>query len=126
MPEVAAEMPSPPEWLGEIGQAKWREKVPLLHPLGLLTKNDHDHLSLYCEAWDDLFSSLKEIETEGATCSSDKGGLYQHPAVGRKNKAIQRIRQLGSDFGMNPAARVGLTINPGSKPSGLAAFKAAK
>jgi P27 family predicted phage terminase small subunit len=125
MPDIAPEIPDPPEWLGEIGKAKWREKVPLLHPLGLLTKNDYDLLSLYCEAWDEVFDAMQEIAKEGATCSSDKGGLYQHPAVGRKNKAIQRIRQFGSDFGMNPAARVGLTITQGAKPGGLAAFKKA-
>lgn len=124
-PPIPDEVPAPPDWLGEVGQAKWLEKAAILHPLGMLTKNDCDHLAMYCEAWDELFAAMKEIEKCGMICMSDKGGEYQHPAVGIKNKAVDRIRKFGCDFGMNPTARVGLNIGGQQKPGGLAAFKKA-
>lgn len=111
-PPKPPEPPAAPEWLGEHGKAIWNQHAPVLFAIGCLTHNDQKLLSLYCEAWDEFFDARAEIEREGSTCTTDKGTCYQHPAVGRKNKAIQRIRQIGGDFGMSPAARVGLNIQP--------------
>jgi P27 family predicted phage terminase small subunit len=124
MPEIVAEIPKPPDWLGDIGKAKWGEVAPALFRIGCLTVVDVNLLALYCEAWDEFFAARAEIEKSGIVAMSDKGAEYQHPAVGIKNKAIQRIKQLGGEFGMSPASRVGLTVNNPNRPSGLAAFKA--
>lgn len=117
-------LPDPPDWLGEIGKQVWAKVAPVLYRIGCLTENDLNALALYCEAWEEFFDARKEIETCGPTAYTDKGTCYQHPAVGRKNKAIQRIRQFGGDFGMSPAARVGLHIQPAKQVNSLAAFKA--
>src|SRR5688572_27143623 len=110
MPASGEVAPGPPEWLGEAGRAVWAEVAPKLHALRLLTTVDCRLLSLYCEAWDELFAARKIIEAAGLVATSDKGGQYQHPAVGIKNRAVARIRQLGGEFGMSPAARVGLKL----------------
>lgn len=123
-PPSPPEPPAPPEWLGDVGRAIWAQVAPTLHRIGCLTESDQKILSLYCEAWEEFFGARKEIEEFGATAYTDKGTCYQHPAVGRKNKAIQRIRQIGGDFGMSPAARVGLNIQPPKQQNSLAAFKA--
>jgi P27 family predicted phage terminase small subunit len=100
-----------PEWLGEPGQAKWADMVAILSPVhGLLKPAFVDLLGLYCEAFEEILDAKAEIEKEGATCMSDKGGMYQHPAVGRKNKAIQRMRVLGALFGLSPSDEAGLKI----------------
>jgi P27 family predicted phage terminase small subunit len=118
------ELPAPPEWLGEIGKQVWLRIAPVLYRIGCFTANDQELFGLYCEAWEEFFEARKEIETCGPTAYTDKGTCYQHPAVGRKNKAIARIRQIGGDFGMSPAARVGLNIQPPKSQNSLAAFKA--
>jgi P27 family predicted phage terminase small subunit len=122
-PLAAFEVPEPPTWLGAHGQAKWRDVAPVLLPVNLLTRQDFDALAVYCEAWDEFMWALEEIAKEGRIATSEKGGAYQHPAVGIKNKAIQRIRQIGACFGMTPSDRIGLKVEP-AKRSGLAAFKA--
>lgn len=92
--------------------------------MGCLTQADEKLLSLYCEAWDEFFAARAEIEHSGIVAMSDKGAEYQHPAVGIKNRAIARIKQIGGEFGMSPAARVGLNIGgKGATGSSLAAFK---
>lgn len=123
-PTGEVETPQPPEWLGETGKEVWHRVSGHLHRIGCLTMIDTNLLALYCEAWDEFFEARAEIEKSGIVAMSDKGAEYQHPAVGIKNKAIQRIKQIGAEFGMSPTARVGLTVGGGGKPNGLAAFKA--
>ena len=92
-----------PSWLGLYGQAKWNELVAKLSPVdGLLKPAFEDYLALYCEAYEEVLEAKDEIAKEGATCTSEKGGAYPHPAVGRKNKAIARMKLFGSYFGMSP------------------------
>lgn len=123
-PPAAVALPEPPAWLGDVGKQVWCQVAEVLWRIGCLTESDQKLLGLYCEAWEDFFEARKEIETCGPTAYTDKGTCYQHPAVGRKNKAIQRIRQIGGDFGMSPVSRVGLNIQPAAKQNSLAAFKA--
>jgi P27 family predicted phage terminase small subunit len=105
------ELPQCPNWLADIGRVKWQECIEILSKTkGLVTQLDGDFLALYCEAFEDFSDARDEIGRNGSTCKSLKGGQYQHPAVGRKNKAIERMRQFGALFGMSPGDRVGLNI----------------
>ena len=116
-------VPECPEWLGDVGREKWVERIAVLSKTkDLITKLDGDFLALYCEAFEEFISSRQQIETEGSTCVSEKGGMYQHPAVGRKNKAIDRMRCFGALFGMSPSDRVGLNIGGEEEPDPLAAL----
>lgn len=116
-PEPPVGLPECPEWMGEVGRAKWAERVEKLQATNpkLITQLDGDALALYCEAWEEFLDARAEIEREGATCMSEKGGTYLHPAVGRKNKAIARLKLFGALFGMSPSDRVGLNV--GDKPA---------
>jgi P27 family predicted phage terminase small subunit len=107
-----AGVPTCPDWLGDVGRAKWNERIEILSQTeGLVTKLDGDFLALYCEAFKEFIDARLQIDREGATCVSEKGGEYQHPAVGRKNKAIERMRRFGALFGMSPSDRVSLNIS---------------
>ena len=113
--KFAEGIPECPEWLGEIGRAKWREMVAILSGVkGWITSADGGLLALYCEAFEEMLSAREEIARDGSTCCSDNGGMYQHPAVGRKNKAIERMRMIGAKFGLSTAGRVGLKM-PGAQ-----------
>jgi P27 family predicted phage terminase small subunit len=76
--------------------------------------------ALYCECWQDFFDAKREVDEGGATAVSEKGSVYQHPAVGRKNRAIDQIRKIGAEFGMSPSSRAGLTV---TKPKTNGGFK---
>ena len=121
--QPASGIPDCPDWLGDVGRAKWNERIEIMSQTdGLVTKLDGDFLALYCEAFEELIEAREEIKKEGATCESKKGGHYQHPAVGRKNKAIDRMRCFGALFGMSPSDRVGLNIGGEEEPDPLAAL----
>lgn len=110
-------VPTCPEWLSDVGQAKWHELLDKdLATPGLVTISDGDNIAMYCEAWCDMLDALDEIKREGATCHHEKGGTYQHPAVGRKNKAVERMLKIGANFGMNPAARTSIKLSPVPEP----------
>jgi P27 family predicted phage terminase small subunit len=122
-PVSAVNSPAPPTWLGEVGQAKWRELAPQLYAVGCLTLLDYDGLASLCEAHDTFHAAMGIVEKEGMVAVSAKGGAYQHPAVGIKNAALQRIRQLGNDFGMTPSARSSLKVDQGEQFDDLETFK---
>lgn len=117
-PEPPMGVPECPDWLGEVGRTKWAERVEKLLATNpkLITQIDGDTLALYCEAWEEFLDARAEIEREGSTCISEKGAAYLHPAVGRKNKAIARLKTIGALFGMSPSDRVGLSVGEKSAP----------
>ena len=71
---------------------------------------DYDALGAYCEAYEDFVSALAEIEDEGTTVTTMQGGMKAHPAVARKNAAIERLLKVGGKFGMNPSDRQNLSV----------------
>lgn len=89
----------PPEWLGDHGKSKFKEIAEVLGNGGPVPPEACEPLVFYCEAYDDFRTALQEIKEQGTTCFSEKGGAYLHPAVGRKNKAIARMKQLGPVLG---------------------------
>lgn len=111
--EPPAGLPEPPQWLNFVEREVWDQTIADLSRMpGLMTFLDRDMLASYCEAWGDFFEARAEIERDGPTCHSDKGGAYQHPAVGRKNSALERIRKLAAEFGMSPASRTSVKVTP--------------
>lgn len=97
--------PKKPEWLGEVASAKWDELLPMLERMGVTAETYGDFLAQFCEAFQDFCDAKKEIEEYGgATCLSDKGNRYQHPAVALKLGAINRMLRFGCEFGLSPSS----------------------
>jgi P27 family predicted phage terminase small subunit len=110
---TSATAPTKPAWIAElpIASAKWDDTVAeLLEYPGLICSLDADALALYCEAWQTLHNAQAIIVAKGMVSTSEKGGAYQHPAVGIANKAREQIVKLGHLFGLNPQAREGMIV----------------
>jgi P27 family predicted phage terminase small subunit len=107
-------VPFKPTWLGEKASEVWDETIAELQEIpGLLSTLDGGVLALYCHSWQQFHDAQAIVAAKGMVCESEKGGNYQHPAVGISNKAREQITKLGSLFGMNPLAREGMIIeNP--------------
>lgn len=116
--------PVAPDWLGAIGKAVWSRYAPQVHALRLLTGVDLEHFAQYCAAHDHYHAADAEVRKLGQLVTGAGGGLVGNPAVRQRRDAQQAIRQLGSDFGLNPAARVGLKVGGHTKSNPLAEFKA--
>jgi len=96
----------PPEWLGEHGSTKWNEIIADLAASNPIVNLDRDCLALYCEAHDELHKARATLDEAGCDeCVGPNGALYPHPAVGQKNKAIERIRKFGRELGINRCVR---------------------
>ena len=96
--------PVKPEWLREIASAKWDEVIALLEAENQLAPIYGDFVAMYCQAFQDFHDAQTTIDDEGKYCHSEKGGIYQHPAVGVQNKAIERINKFGRQLGLSGAS----------------------
>lgn len=110
---------TPPGWLSEGSRAVWANVVKDLSAVdGLLCTVDSFALARYCDDWVEYWAAVALVEEEGMVAFSEKGGAYQHPAVGIKNKAAERMARFEARFGMTPSDRCGLKTTP-AKPQGV-------
>jgi P27 family predicted phage terminase small subunit len=116
-------IPTPPEWLGLHGRAKWVEVGPHLAAVGLFASIDGGALAQYCAAWDEFHDADQLVRENGMTYTSDKGNHLANPAVSIRQKARQAIRQWGGEFGLSPAARVSLPGTGGGAVDEMEEFK---
>ena len=87
--------PRCPDWLDRTGRAKWREVVPQLDAMGVLTKIDGSALARYCH----FHSWWRKID-DGITDAND-----EWRAFGNMMKVAQELRRLEQEFGMTPSSR---------------------
>lgn len=115
IPQIdAASHPACPSWLGKVGKAKWKETLATIAGSQVSIQSvDADFLAMYCQAFDDLAESLKDLKDNGYTTTADSGAEYPSPAVARKNKAIDNIRRFGIELNLSPKRR---TAKPKSTP----------
>lgn len=103
--------PEKPEWLEGDAVDIWQEVIELLgRTPGLLSAVDGFALSRYCQDWVEYHTLQKLVDVEGYSVMSEKGNLYQNPAVGIRNKAADRMARFEAKYGMTPSDRVGLNI----------------
>lgn len=111
--DVLAGTPKPPDYLPARVKTRFRSLAKALSQIPGLTKTiDATMLGELCLAIDTVARMTKRIEKEGDTCESESGALYQHPAVGIRNRASERIVQLSQHFGLSPTARGRITLAP--------------
>ena len=104
-----AEIPSPPEHLGEAGRALWGE----LHGQYELTETHHLRLlARACEQEDRISGYRTVLAREGVVVVDPKGRTRPHPCLAEERAAgnLQRLllRELGLDHAGSPteAARL--------------------
>lgn len=99
--------PDCPEWLDDEARAEWSRQVAGMAE-GVLSQVDRGFLAAYCAAWSEFVACQQYIEEHGHTSVTDKGNEIQHPMVGIRNKAAERMNRFGSQFGFSPSSRVGI------------------
>ncbi len=111
---LPAGTPVKPDWIAAlpIASAVWDRTIEDLADVpGLLCELDAGALALYCDAWQQYRDAAKLVATKGMVATSEKGGEYQHPAVGIRNKARDAIVRLGAKFGLDPQSREGMIVS---------------
>ena len=134
-----AEEPQPPSdgivmppHLGPVAALRWAELLPMLQSTRVMTRADVEALARYCDTYEWWLAVRAKLKAEGDTYPilNDKGEvkyIAQRPEVAIAHKLAQQLRQLEADFGLSPAARVSLKVEPDAKPqSTLEKFRALK
>ncbi len=106
-----------PGHLGPVAQAKWREVLPLLLGVKVMTDADVEALARYCDTYEWWLATRAKLRKEGDTYPIlNDGGeikyIAQRPEVSIAHKLATQLRQLEADFGLSPAARVSLKVEP--------------
>ena len=127
-PKPVLGSPNMPKWLSKAARKIWKETVPVLLAMKVLTIADGEALASYCEACATLQEAQKEIQRNGVIVAiyerGDDGKVLKHeglpvlldyktnPAVTIADKAMKLKRALGSDFGLSPVSRAKLHTEP--------------
>lgn len=84
----------------------WNRVGVELYRLGLLTVLDYEAFACYCQSVADYQRALDLGKGAKPFVKTAKGYVMPHPAIALRNKALEQIRALATDFGLTPAGRV--------------------
>lgn len=108
-----------PNFLNEEAKREWDRITPYLEAAKILKPSYSAALAVYCEAYAEFAQCVRALEVQGLVYESDKGNSIQHPLVGIKNKAAERMNRMFSHFGMSaltwPALQIPDTEEPTEK-----------
>ena len=100
--------PVMPEWLEGEARAEWERLIPLLGSMGVLSRIDGSALAALCQSWGEYRRYTAVLSAEGAATTNARGNVTKHPAATVQQEAFGRWAKLMREFGLTPAARVGL------------------
>jgi len=106
--------PRCPQWLDAKARHAWRQIVPMLEQMRVLSKVDLHALTLMCRTWSQWREAQEFIMQHGETYPvKDKEGqpryLKQFPQVTIANHCAARLTRMFQEFGMTPSARSRIT-----------------
>jgi P27 family predicted phage terminase small subunit len=84
--------------------AAWNRLVPELIRAGLVTPIFEGMLAAYCMVFARWVEAERELRKTAKLVKSPSGYPLQNPWLAIANRAIEQMRQLGSDLGLSAAA----------------------
>jgi P27 family predicted phage terminase small subunit len=109
-PKLPVDAPACPRWLNAEAKRVWRETVPLLREMRILTRADRDALASYCLSYAQLKSAQQFLDEHGLVYPiRDEAGrikcMVPFPQVAIVRSCQQVLRSYQQEFGMTPSAR---------------------
>ena len=120
---IPSEVPDPPSFLDEYAKDEWVKVAEGLNAMKVLSTIDEKSLAAYCQAYsvwrraEEELAKLRELGGEIATLvvKNIQGNWIQQPLISISSKAASDMVRYASEFGMTPAARARLAIQPPKK-----------
>jgi P27 family predicted phage terminase small subunit len=114
-PDPPRNLPQCPDWLDEEAKACWKELVPLLDEMQVLTVIDGKMLVKYCQLWSRWVKAEQFIQRYGNSypIKNDNGSVkcfVQYPEVAIARTLAMQLTRLGAEFGMSPSARTRIHV----------------
>jgi P27 family predicted phage terminase small subunit len=109
-PRPPAATPSCPRWLSPEAKRVWRETVPVLKGMRILTRVDRDALAAYCQTFARWKAAEQFLDQHGEVYPiRDESGklrcMQAFPQVFIARSHLQTLRSYQQEFGMTPSAR---------------------
>lgn len=95
----------PPAGLGATARREWRRLIREYDKRGALDALDFRSLYAYCEAWGEFYDLGDQLKETGPLAITEKGNYIQHPLLGAKNTAAQRMLHWSKELGLTPNSR---------------------
>lgn len=111
-PDVLAQVPDPPAWLGPIAASIWRQVAPWLVQARILTDTDLHNLELFAMAYQRWREAEDDVTRNGIVVMGAKQEI-KNPACTVANESARRISTFGAALGLDPAARA--RLKPGGE-----------
>ena len=118
-PPVVDSAPQPPEELTAKGKELWVTIAARLKALNLLTEIDLTMLARYCDNLEKWLKAKQVMDTLGSTYTMPNGIQANRPEVSLYTQLGKDLTRLEQQFGMSPAARVGLNVKQPDKGDDL-------
>lgn len=100
-PAANGDEPVMPEFLGKLGQEKWKELVVDLRRMGILSSETREMLISYCQAWQGWHDAMEIINEDGLLDIAGK----KHPLCSERDKHRDTMNRLLPEFGLTPSSR---------------------
>lgn len=131
------DIPTPPVHLDAYALEEWNRIADGLHAMGVLYRIDQQVLAAYCDSYSRWRHAVEAMKSRVDKAGGDQlaalidktsnGNIVQNPLIGIANKAAGDMVRYAAEFGLTPAARARLAIDPakntGSKFDGLIGAK---
>jgi P27 family predicted phage terminase small subunit len=117
-PRPPTATPPCPRWLSREAKRAWRETVPVLKGMRILTRIDRDALAAYCQTYARWKAAELFLDQHGEVypLRDEKGNvrcMQQFPQVSIARGSLQILRSYQQEFGMTPSARTRVYEIPG-------------
>ena len=126
-PKPRTDTPRCPSWLDDEAKKCWRELVPELKGMGVLTYIDGNALTAYCDTWSRWKRAVLFLQAKGDvyTIKDEQGKIryvQQWPQVAIARNLLAVLNRYQQEFGLTPASRTRLVIGDVKSTSGIAEF----
>lgn len=114
-PQPAHELPTCPDWLDDEAKACWKELIPQLDAMDVVTKVDGLMLTKYCQLWSRWKKAEMFIQRYGNSypIKHENGSVkcfVQYPEVGIARTVAMQLARLGAEFGLSPSSRTRINV----------------
>jgi len=95
-------------------RAEWERIAPVLVGMGVLTEADLTALAVYCRTCGEYWRAIEQMDREGGPLyvSPKTGYAMVSPLFSVAQRCADQMRRLMVEFGLTPAARVKLSVEP--------------
>ncbi len=107
----------PPEYLDTLAASKWRELVPPLEALGILSTVDGLALEALCNSYSLYVQACEKVKEEGLLIMGLNDIPYQSPYLKIADAQSKIMRGFLQEFGLTPSARTRVKVAPVEKSS---------